>query len=155
MHTLKRTPQLIIGIDPGIKTGFAVKDISKGFLNVETLKIHEAFEKVKELSKRFEVAVVFEDARKRKWFGKRANVNQQGAGAIKIQCTQWEDFLLDMKIPYLAQDPKNIPTKTSPKMFQLQTKWKGRTSEHARDAAMMVNGINPVNFKILAFNYLK
>jgi hypothetical protein len=89
----------------------------------------------------FKIFVRVEDARKRKWFGNGANAKHQGAGAIKIQCKQWEQFLLAEGISFEMVAPAKIQTKVDAKKFKMITGWVSRTSNHARDAAMMVYGL--------------
>lgn len=135
-----------IGIDPGIHTGVAIWDsVECKFEMILTTKIHLAFELVKTFGTSFpgEVLVKIEDARKRNWYGKNAKNKQQGAGAIKIQCTQWEDFLNEQKgADYQMIDPKSQKgyTKLDAAKFKRMTGYDKQTSEHARDAAMMVFG---------------
>jgi hypothetical protein len=137
----------VIGVDPGTKTGFAVYDKEgKRLTIVCTLQIHEAFDALRKIDAvakncSFKIFVRVEDARKRKWFGNGANAKQQGAGAIKIQCRQWEQFLLAEGISFEMIAPAKIQTKVDAKKFKMITGWAGRTSNHARDAAMMVYGL--------------
>lgn len=130
---------LIIGIDTGVNTGFAAYDRKeKSLMYVETYKIHRAMQIVKitfELNNN--IFVRFEDARLRKWFGNSGREKLQGAGSVKRDAGIWEDFLKENKIPYEAVAPKNNKTKLTPDLFNRLTGWKGRTSEHARDAAML------------------
>jgi hypothetical protein len=137
----------ILGVDPGTKTGFAVYDKEgKELTIVCTLQIHEAFDAVRKINAvakncSFKIFVRVEDARKRKWFGNGANAKQQGAGAIKIQCKQWEEFLKAESISYQMVAPAQIKTKMDAKKFKMITGWTSRTSNHGRDAAMMVYGL--------------
>lgn len=132
---------IVIGIDVGTKTGYAVwnKD-TKGFEEILTLKIHQALDSVLEYHMTYgeRLFVRFEDARLRKWFGNSGREKLQGAGSIKRDSVIWEDFLKDNLINYEAVAPKNNSTKLSKEQFEKITKYKGRTSEHARDAAMLV-----------------
>lgn len=138
--------KLIIGIDPGTYTGVAIWDYEKKeFLSITTLKIHHAMNLISRLQARATEygetqidLVIFEDARKRKGGFKRGA--EQGAGSVKRDCSIWEDFLKDSKLPFLKSLPKN--TKMLDGMFKKLTNWEGRTSSHARDAAMIVFGIN-------------
>jgi hypothetical protein len=139
---MKNNYRYYIGIDTGTNTGFAVWDlIDKQFVAIKTYKIDEAMERVLSfhnitgLSKIF---VRFEDARLRKWFGKAGREQLQGAGSIKRDCVIWEDFLTRKGIPFEAVAPKNNRTKLSAKQFKMITGYEGKTSEHARDAAMLV-----------------
>ena len=135
---------LYIGIDTGKNTGFAVWNAqTREFEKVETLLIHWAMREVLTYQNLYngKIKVRFEDARKRVWFGRDKGAAQlQGAGSIKRDCTIWEDFLSDNYIDFEAVAPKNNITKLSAEMFKKLTHWQGRTSEHARDAAMLVFG---------------
>lgn len=132
-----------IGIDTGTHTGLAVWDDKKRELvSLETLPIHKALSRVLAISGSEDVFVIFEDARQRTWFGKDRNTNAklQGAGSIKRDCSIWEDFLKDYEIPFRAVPPIKGGTKLSEEYFKLITHYQGRTSNHSRDAAMLVFG---------------
>lgn len=131
---------LWIGIDPGTHTGFAVWDTqSKCLVMVDTLMIHEAFKKVFELMEENEIRLRIEDARhiSRAGFDSRARL--QGAGSIKRDCSIWEDFCVSNDIVYEFVRPGRY-TKPTPEYFKMISGWQGRTSNHARDAAMLVIG---------------
>lgn len=138
-----KTAMLIIGIDTGVNTGFAIWNKTRRCLDrVETMKIHEAMNTVRALSM-FEDTVLLvrvEDARQREWFGKAGKEQLQGAGSIKRDATIWEDFLKDYEIPFEMVAPKNNKTKLTDEAFKKLTKWDKRTSVHARDAALLVFG---------------
>lgn len=129
-----------IGIDPGVKTGFAVSD-GGCLVQVETLKIHQAMHEVLFVRDRNiyrdNIHVVVEDARKRGGLKVRA----QGAGSVKRDCKIWEDFLIDNEIDYCFVKPDKKLTKISEETFKRMTKWGKRTSNHARDAAMLIFGL--------------
>ena len=134
---------ICIGIDPGTHTGVAVWDTREGkFLSLETMPIHRALADVLEWRyKTGDLQVVFEDARQRTWYGKGdTNAKLQGAGSVKRDCSIWEDFLIDEGIPFWAKPPVKGATKVSAEYFRLLSHYQGRTSEHARDAAMLVIG---------------
>jgi len=140
----------IIGIDPGVETGFSVYDADAGKLNtVSSHKIHTAMETILFLhnSATKDLFVRIEDARKRIWFGKSGRDHLQGAGSIKRDCKIWEDFLTDNNIPFEMVAPKNNKTKINADYFKKITGWQDHTNEHSRDAAMLVFGINN-KFKI-------
>lgn len=137
-----------IGIDSGKNTGFAIWDRQeKNLIRVETMFIHQAMFLVHSLTSWQEIDGVVdgkyfvrvEDARLRTWFPKDVGKDQlQGAGSIKRDATIWEDFLADYKIPYQMVAPKKNKTKMEESYFKQLTGWKKRTSQHARDAAMLV-----------------
>jgi hypothetical protein len=88
-----------------------------------------------------EIFVRFEDARTRKFFkGENVAAKQQGAGSIKRDCKIWEDYLTDHNIPYDHPTAGKTKTKYDQNHFEKLTGWKQRTSNHARDAAMLVFG---------------
>lgn len=139
------------GIDPGLHTGLAVWDGGKRELRlVATLPLWKALDTVKKwkavaagIPTRF--AVVFEDARKRKWLPQERNVSEyrgklMGAGSVKRDCVIWQEFLEDNGIPFFQLAPAKGLTKWNKDTFAKVTGYKGRTSNHARDAAMLVFG---------------
>lgn len=138
--------KLYIGIDPGTHTGVAVWDKTSRRIDVvDTMTITRALELVAanvELCKAFggEVVVFMEDARKRTWFGNAGRAKLQGAGSIKRDCAIWETFCEELGVECRKIAPKNNYTKLTAKQFKTLTNWAGRTSDHSRDAAMLVFG---------------
>src|SRR3990167_2865262 len=94
--------EIVIGIDPGVETGFAVFHRLKNNLIICTsVPIHTAMEMVKRQAEETlgNLIVRIEDARQRKWFGKNAGFHAlQGAGSIKRDCRIWNDYLWELKI---------------------------------------------------------
>lgn len=144
---------VIIGIDPGVKTGFAQWKPSKGkFILIRTMQIHTAIEYILALVLGFNVYVIVEDARKRKWYGSNSNAKIQGAGSVKRDCKIWEDFLSELYQRNIIKGFKMVhPLKGSTKLdkdtFQKITGYVGQTSEHSRDAAMLVFKRSSNDFK--------
>lgn len=133
---------IIIGLDTGKNTGFAVWNTNDKILEtVETLLIHEAMERINDLNPDFKVKIRFEDARQRKWFGKAGREQLQGAGSIKRDAAIWEDFLKDKGIDFEPVAPKNNKTKLDAKTFKKITGYPLQTNVHERDAAMLVFGL--------------
>lgn len=133
---------ILIGIDTGVNTGVAVM-IDGELRDVKTLSIIEAMEFVKELQGNQPIKplkLYIEDARLRKWFGKNANAKKQGAGSIKRDCAIWEEFCVHYGVDFSLVAPKDNNTKLSADAFKHLTGWTGRTSQHARDAAMLIWG---------------
>lgn len=128
---------LLIGIDCGVKTGFALaKKGQRDLVRVESMTITKAMAEVLKIS--CDGVVVFiEDARLRTWFtgGKE---KAQGAGSIKRDCGIWEQFCIEQGIPFKLVHPANNNTKLKSDDFNRITGWRGVTNEHARDAAMLV-----------------
>lgn len=140
--------KLLIGIDPGVTTGFAVWDRTERRLaTVESHGAIGAMSAVLELAREAEVEVWFEDARLRKWFGdadarqKRSGAGiREGVGSVKRECALWKEFCEFHGIAHRPIKPAAGTTKLDAARFNALTKWGGRTNEHARDAAMIVFG---------------
>ena len=135
--------KILIGIDTGVNTGFAVAaDRGNGgeLEQVESLSITQAMEKVKELIEQWgisNVCLYIEDARQRTWFtGGREKA--QGVGSVKRDAQIWEDWCKEQGLNYLMIHPAANATKTKADVFKKRTGWIERTNEHARDAAMLV-----------------
>lgn len=129
----------IIGIDPGTKTGVAMWDRQEGkFLAIATMNIIEATTYVVNWqSKMRNVLVVIEDARTRSG----TDAAKMGAGSIRRDCAIWQEFseFYGVDILWRATPRGKIrTTKLSAEVFEALTGWKERTSNHARDAAMLV-----------------
>lgn len=137
-----------IGIDCGVKTGFAVWiKYDKRLEHVESCKIHEAMDHIEVLNSLYpgQIYIRVEDARLRKWIPEGKNEKaergrREGAGSVKRDAIIWEDFLTDKGIPFEMVAPKDNKTKLNSKTFQQYTGYKGITNEHMRDAAMLVFG---------------
>lgn len=132
-----------VGIDTGTDTGIAVTKGGK-FELIKTMKIHRAMKHVEQLAAIHgaeNICVRIEDARLRKWYGGSGREKLQGAGSVKRDAVIWQDFLSDLKVKAIFVAPKNNRTKLSVEQFVRMTGWKGRTSEHSRDAAMLVIGL--------------
>ena len=132
----------IIGIDPGVNTGFAVWNREqKEFSLVTCDKIHNIMAMIKITLQNFgaeDIFVRLEDARLRTWFGNSGREQLQGAGSIKRDCGIWQDFLHDLGLQFELVPPKKNKTKVSATWFKTVAKWVGRTNNHGRDAAMLV-----------------
>lgn len=132
-----------IGIDPGVNTGIAAWCcVMKKFICIKTCKIHEAIKFIETFNAN-EIKVIIEDARKAT-FGRNNEKDfhkAQGAGSVKRDCKIWEDFLMDLGIDFEMKRPRKSITKLSGESFKILTKWEGRTSSHAKDAAMLVIGM--------------
>ena len=138
------TADRIVGVDPGVSTGIAIwSRTDKKLTTVQTTTIGAAMTMVKLM---WEVgslhSVVFEDARLRTWFGSKGREALQGAGSIKRECAIWEEFLTSLEgLPFKPVSPQSKGAKLNAAQFAKVTGWTGRTSEHARDAAMLVVGL--------------
>lgn len=129
---------IYIGIDPGVNTGIAVWDSrTKQFESIQTTQIAYALGTCEMYRKAYpSTIIIMEDARLRKWFGNSGREQLQGAGSIKRDCGIWEEVFPNI----VKVAPKNNRTKLDSETFKKLTGWQGRTSNHARDAAMLVFG---------------
>lgn len=129
-----------IGIDSGVNTGIAVYDATKKQLvEVKTVKIHKALEIVANYHENHKIKVVVEDARQVRF--KTDPIKAQGAGSVKRDAKIWFDFLIDKDIPHQMVRPNKATTKLNKEAFYNITKYSGQTSQHGRDAALMVFGL--------------
>lgn len=139
---------IYIGIDPGVHTGVAVWDSKKKkLLRVDTMKIHQAMAIVSAwaIEEDEGITVIYEDARKRKYLPREKSAMEyrgklMGAGSVKRDCSIWEDFLKDTSCKAIALPPRAGVTKWNEEYWRKTTGYTGRTSEHGRDAALLVFG---------------
>ena len=135
--------KILIGIDTGVHTGFAVAfDHGEGGVlqKVESLSITQAMQSVLEYEDEHDlkdIMLYIEDARKRTWFtGGREKA--QGVGSVKRDAQIWEDWCKEKGINFKLIHPAANATKKKVEDFTRMTGWTGRTNEHGRDAAMLV-----------------
>jgi hypothetical protein len=145
---------ILVGIDPGTNTGFATWDPLAFKLGiVEAVQLHRALESVAALQATIPLGsllVMFEDCRLLRMRGGRMAIEEgkygsavlQGVGSVKRDCNIWEEFLEDKGIPYRSKLPTKASLKWSAEKFEAITKWGKRTNGHARDAAVIVYGMN-------------
>lgn len=138
---------IYFGIDTGVNTGLAEWDSrGKRFRRIITTGIVGAMDIVARTKADGEdVTVVIEDARLRTWIPREKSVSQfkgraMGAGSVKRDCAVWAEFCAFAGLPLCQVAPKYNNTKLDAETFARITGWTARTSEHARDAAMLVFG---------------
>jgi hypothetical protein len=116
---------------------------AKCFTEIKTVKIHQAMEMMAELVADQPATIYVEDPRKIKLpreLQRKGHAADQGVGSIRRDANIWDDFLKDLKADYhMVWNPRGI-RKLSSQKFKELTKWEGRTTEHGRDAAMLVWG---------------
>ena len=149
------TADYLIGIDTGVHTGLALWDAKDGRL-VE-LKTHGIVHAMGSVSAWLDEAreqgrnclLVMEDARLRKWIPRERNLSEfkgrlMGAGSVKRDAAIWEEFAEVTETPLIRVKPREGMTKWSAQYFAAVTGYKGRCSNHARDAALLVWGKTPM-----------
>lgn len=134
----------LIGIDPGVKTGFAeYHRKTKTISDLRTVMIHEAMQLVKEVwwgCNKSGVLVRVEDPRQAKFGWKHNFAEAQGAGSVKRDAKIWEDFLTSLGVDFeMVRPDKRLTKLNAPKFGQMTGRF-GISSQHARDAAMLVYG---------------
>lgn len=131
-----------IAIDPGVHTGLAIA-VDGVLVDVRTCSFWEAHAHIK--SERFlgyRIELVIEDPR-----GQRVSRNDdrygphrlKGVGSVERDAKLWIEYAEHYGIPYRTVKPGKY-RKIDADTFRKWTGWTGRTSEHARAAAMMVWG---------------
>jgi hypothetical protein len=143
---------VLIGIDPGTDTGIAIYDRkTRLFIRLSTVKIHNALFAVKEFVENnhdLKVVVFVENPKTYRRFG---NVSPKvqlakagGGGSIKRDFVIWQDFLTSLKVEFygisLLKSEGGCEKKMEEPLFKQITGYQKQTSEHARDAAMLVFG---------------
>lgn len=143
-------PNVAIGVDPGVNTGFAVADCKENkLLLCSTVTISQAIMYIYDLmsNSAATVAVVIEDAR----YASGSRDKLLGAGSIRRDSKVWEDFMEEMKelfpnrIHYTMRSPitqnkiATIPLLKMPlERWQKMFEYTEQTSGHARDAATYI-----------------
>lgn len=135
----------IIGIDPGTHTGLAVWDSPhKCLVAVLTMPLHRALRYISThylLHPRMPLLIRCENPNTWKPYKgtnlKESNAKLQGAGSIKRDFNIWEEFARDYRIDFQGVSLRSAVKKLDPQPFTKLTGWSGRTSVHARDAAML------------------
>lgn len=147
------TMAIFIGIDPGVNTGLAIWDTARReFLRVDTCTIVEAMAHIMQIPLNgMGVTLVTEDARQRKWIPREKSLSEfkgraMGAGSVKRDSQIWEEFAAYWGIRHVQVPPRKGLTKWDAESFARITGWKGRTSHHARDAALLVYQATPRTF---------
>jgi hypothetical protein len=139
-----------IGIDPGYDTGFAEwSRLDKVLRQVKTVRIHEAIKELDYMVSHYgaeNILVRVEDARQRQYLPKEKSSSEyrgklMGAGSVKRDCKIWEDYLTSLGVDFEMVAPRPKKTKWTDAYFKSVTKYTKPTSEHARDAAVLVFGL--------------
>jgi hypothetical protein len=142
--TLPLHGHMMVGIDPGVRTGLAIWNKAERKLTaVNTMGITQAMQTVRVMSDVGSLhSVRFEDARLRTWFGDKGREALMGAGSIRRDCSVWQEFLEGLEgVIFTPVSPRAKGVKLDAEAFRRLTGWEGRTSEHSRDAAMLVLGV--------------
>lgn len=127
----------IVGVDPGKHTGLVAVQDGK-LVRAATVGAHQAWAMCLMWAADPGISlIVLEDARLRG--GSKAAA--QGAGSVKRDCTLWLEWAAMHAVPIRSVRPDPRATKWPADRFARLTGWTGRTSSHARDAALLVWGL--------------
>jgi hypothetical protein len=134
--------KILIGIDPGVKNGFAIYDCDrKKLLHVCSLKTYEVFERIKAyLFKGNHVTVYIEDPTTWKPFkgsGNQAH-RMKGAGSVTARFKAITEFLEDTHVLHFKVPIQGNAKKMDANMFKRITGYTELTNEHGRDAALLI-----------------
>lgn len=139
-----KTKPIVVAIDPGVHTGFAVIIDNSKFFELCTLSIYSAQDRVMELVACFGVdcvLVVFEDCRLRTWVNPRLGKERmRGIGSVERDCSIWQEFCERNGLRFHCAHPKELAgtdTKDDKWLFAEITGHPYDTSPHARDAGML------------------
>lgn len=138
----------LIGIDPGKNNGFALIEDGK-LMSVKTMKTWEVIDAVRYITSYRGITFVrIEDPFTWKPFGKSNPGKMQGSGQVKARFNVIIEYLEDNGIPFERVPIQGTLKKTTAEYFAKLTGWKDRTSEHGRDAAMLIFGYKKVKIKL-------
>lgn len=143
-------PQYVLGIDPGVKTGFAVYDRGKRELRIcDTLSFWDTVDKLEEFTidcglSGFEV--ILEDNSANATFrGRGRNPAAHSAmekisrnvGSVQRDQQLLVEYMISKGIKHRLIKPTHSTTKMNDELFKKITGWKARTSSHSRDAGIL------------------
>ena len=149
-----------IGIDPGIKTGFAVWcSINKQFDVIKTATFWEVYDEITEELSSWEyesdlltACIVIEDPGQNKTTFQRRTNNKgmqrisRNVGANCREATLLIERFIELDYTVLPVRP--TASKLDAKAFKRMTGYTKRTSQHGRDAAMLVYNMNENNLRL-------
>jgi len=144
--------QYVIGIDGGVNTGFAVYDRnSRKLVEIKTYSFWEAIEALESWMddcgiSGIEVWIEDVEAHSPTFYrGAKGSAVQnrisQSVGRNKRDCQLLKEWLERKGVVFYSIPPtKQSMTKLNAETFKTYTGWNERTSQHGRDAAMLVFG---------------
>lgn len=143
---------IYLGVDPGINTGFAVWNApAQKLLEVKTVNFWGCITHITQYMNLYgasEICLVIEDViGNRPTFhhnatgAKQREKISQNVGGNKRDCQLIIEYCEMHGIKVVRKVPgRGGSTKLKDEPFKKLTKWEGKTSNHARDAAMLVYG---------------
>lgn len=144
--------ETFIGIDPGVNNGFAIySKNTRSLLMLKTFSFWELmdFIRTQNVCNTDKVCFIVEDPQQNSSLYDKRNDKQgavrdkvaQNIGSNKRTAQLIFEKLEMIGANYIARKPtKRSGTKMNEQAFKNLTKWDGKSSEHSRDAAMLVYG---------------
>jgi hypothetical protein len=136
----------LIGIDPGVNTGFAISKDGK-IINVKTVDFWDCIKLLRDMQNMGIVVYVENPNVNKPVFYKRGANNTammqrvaQNVGSNKRDATLIIDFCTRNGIDVRPQTPQRGAKDIDAKYFQLLTGYDKSTSQHGRDAGMLIAG---------------
>lgn len=144
--------KVFIGIDGGVSNGFAVwNKTRRELVIIETLSFWDCIDRIGDFydlcrKENIVLTVVVEDVEMNRPTFARENTNEkmmqkisQNVGGVKAYTRLIIEWCERKNIPVIKMRPsKKSATKLSAETFNKITGWEGKTSQHGRDAGMMV-----------------
>jgi len=136
--------RFLIGIDPGKNTGFAAYDTEKkAFVMCNTYSFWETIELLEHYRPQGFLAYVELPKTKHVWHSGAKSQNAKNRTAVNVGSVIREaelivEWLEREEVEHKTVAPKG---KVNDAVFRKLTGWTGRTSQHARDAGMLLVGV--------------
>jgi len=136
--------RFLIGIDPGKNTGFAAYDTEeKAFVMCNTYSFWETIELLEHYRPKGVCAYIELPKTKHVWHSGAKNQNAKNRTAVNVGSVIREaelivEWLEREEVEHKTVAPKG---KVNDAVFRKLTGWPGRTSQHARDAGMLLVGV--------------
>ncbi len=137
---------IILGIDPGVKTGVATF-VDGDLRSIETLTHEAMIKRIADKTAGNAVdGVLYEDSTLQGFFN-RPNLSRKvnnkiarSVGTVDSKCAAIQATCVALGIPVLQVSPLKKGAKLTAGQFKQRTGWQPRTSQHGRDAAMVAWG---------------
>lgn len=131
----------VIGIDPGVSTGFARVNATASFAELCTLSMYYAQDRILQIVEVYgveSVLVCIEDCRLRKWVDPKLGKERlRGIGSVERDCSLWQEFCELHGLRFELVAPRGIATKMDKWVFAQTFDYPYDTSNHARDAGTL------------------
>ena len=131
----------VIGIDPGVSTGFARVNTAASFAELCTLSMYYAQDRILQIAEVYgveSVLVCIEDCRLRKWVDPKLGKERlRGIGSVERDCSLWQEFCELHGLRFELVAPRGIATKMDKWAFAQTFDYPYDTSNHARDAGTL------------------